>query len=62
MEIVKKSKNVIEMGLPLNEEDWNTTLPLQMRVELAKNGLVEKRGELYWFTEAAKQLLETLGD
>jgi hypothetical protein len=61
VKVVRTSRGVIEMGFPLNEEDWNTTLPVHVRLELAKKGLVEKRGELYFFTEAAKQLLSGMG-
>lgn len=48
---IQKSKEIIQTGLPLNESDWNDTVPVQVRAELLKLGLVEKRENLYFFTK-----------
>ena len=58
LDALRNNSDVIELGMPLNEGDWNL-LPVKARVELVKKGLVEQREDgLYFFTEAAKKLLK----
>jgi hypothetical protein len=57
LEFIQKSKEIIELGLPLNEGDWNETVPVQVRAELLKLGLVEKKENLYFFTEGVRSFL-----
>lgn len=49
-EFIQKSQSIIDKGLPLNEKDWNTIVPVQTRLELLQNGLVEEKEHLYFFT------------
>lgn len=54
---IRESKNMLEMGLPMNEADWNN-LPMAVRAELLKNKFVETKMDaenkknLYYFTKA----------
>lgn len=52
---IVKNQGIIDMGLALNEGDWNTTVPVQIRAELLQNGLIEKKENLYFFTKAVAQ-------
>ena len=54
LDFIRQNREIIEMGLPLNETDWNTTVPARIRVELLKGGLIDKRETLYFFTKAAE--------
>jgi len=57
LEFIRQSKEIIEMGLPLNENDWNSTVPAKVRAELLKQELVEKKEDLYFFTEGVNSFL-----
>lgn len=57
LEFIRQSKEIIEMGLPLNENDWNSTVPAKVRAELLKRELIEKRQNLYFFTEGVNSFL-----
>lgn len=57
LNFIKKYSEIIQMDLPFNESDWNENVPARVRVQLLKNGIVEKREGLYFFTEAVKSLL-----
>lgn len=56
---IKESKNMLEMGLPMNESDWNG-LPVATRAELLKHKFVETKVDaetekkMYYFTQATK--------
>ena len=54
LQVIRRSKDIISMGIPLNQSDWDTTLPAKVRVELMKCGLVEEKDGLYFFTPATK--------
>lgn len=54
--VIRASKDLIDLGYPLNASDWNL-LPAKVRVELAKQGFVQQREGLYYFTNAAKKFL-----
>ncbi len=54
LDIIRKSEYIVEMGIGLSEVDWNK-IPASVRAELMKHGIVEKRGEFWFFTEKAKQ-------
>jgi hypothetical protein len=55
VDFIVRSQGIIDMGLALNESDWSATVPVQVRSELLKNGLIEKKENLYFFTkEVAK--------
>jgi len=58
LDLIRKSADIVEMGLPLNEADWNETVPAKVRAELLKLNLVEKKEGLYFFTEAARAYLK----
>jgi hypothetical protein len=57
LQFIQKSKEIIELGLPLNESDWNGTVPVQVRAELLKLGLVDKRANVYFFSEDVNSFL-----
>ena len=57
LDFLQKSKEIIEMGIPLNEGDWNSTVPVKVRAELLKHELIEKRENLYIFTEDVNSFL-----
>jgi hypothetical protein len=42
LEVVRKARDVAEMGLSLTESDFSI-LPASVRAELLKSGIVEKR-------------------
>jgi len=54
IDTIRKSRDIAEMGIPLNESDFSV-LPAGVRAELLKHGFVEKRVEgdttYYFFTE-----------
>jgi hypothetical protein len=57
IEVLRKNRDLIEMGLGLNAADWNQ-IPAKVRVELIKQGLVKQEADLYTFTEEAKKTIE----
>jgi len=56
LDVIRKSKEIIELGIPLNQEDF-MRIPANVRAELLKSGLAEQRGEYYFFTDKAKKAL-----
>ncbi|MFQ6095863.1 MAG: hypothetical protein ACE5NN_06940 [Candidatus Bathyarchaeia archaeon] len=58
LDAIWKSRDIINMGMALNETDFNL-LPAAVRAELVKKGLIEQREGLYTFTEAARKILKT---
>lgn len=57
LKLISESRDIVELGIPLNEQDWSQTIPAKVRAELLKLGLIEKKPEGYFFTEAAKAFL-----
>jgi hypothetical protein len=58
VKLIRDSQDIIEMGVPMNEKDWNAFVPAKLRAELLKLKLVEKKEDLYFFTEVAKTYLK----
>jgi len=56
VDIIRKSEDIIQMGVALSESDFSM-VPAPVRAELMKHGIVEKRGDYWFFTEKAKQYL-----
>ena len=52
VDIIERAKDIMDVGIPLNESDFNV-LPAAVRAELLKAGLVEVQtegdGKYYWF-------------
>jgi len=58
IDFIVRSQGIIDMGLALNEGDWNTTVPVQVRAELLKNGLIERKEGLYFFTKEVARFFQ----
>lgn len=56
IDAIRKSRDIIDMGVPLSESDF-TILPAGVRAELLRHGLVEKKDDLYFFSDKAKKYL-----
>jgi hypothetical protein len=54
--ILSRFSEAIKMGLPLNEQDWNKSLLVGERIALLKQGYVEYKEGLYFFTQKAEAL------
>jgi len=57
-QLLSRFSEPLKFGLPLNQEDWNKSLPLEERLFLLKQGFVEEKSGLYFFTEKAKALFQ----
>ena len=55
-QLLSRFKDAIEMGLPLNEKDFNSNLLVEERIFLFKHGYVVRNQELFYFTANAQQL------
>ena len=56
--MIQASKDLIDLGIPMNAEDFNV-LPALVRAELVKHNLVTEREGLYFFSDSAKRLLQS---
>jgi hypothetical protein len=50
--------SAVNFGFPLNQDDFNKNLSVEERVFLFKNGFIEKRLELFYFTSKATNLFQ----
>lgn len=57
MDFLEKSKEIIELGIPLNDDDWNSTVPAKVRAELLKHKLIQKKEGFYFFAENVNSFL-----
>jgi hypothetical protein len=57
-QLLTQFKDAIALGLPLNQDDWNRKLLVEERLFLFKQGLIEKRQDLYYFTAKAQGLFQ----
>lgn len=57
-QLLARFKDAIKFGLPLNQDDWNKKLLVEERLFLFKQGLIEKRQDLYHFTAKAQDLFQ----
>mgnify|MGYP001133039817 CR=1 FL=1 len=55
-QLLSRFKDAIEMGLPLNEKDFNSNLLVEERIFLFKHAYVERRQDLFYFTANTQQL------
>lgn len=58
IDFIVRNQGIIDSGLPLNEGDWNTTIPFHVRLELLQKGLIEKKEGLYFFTKEVAQFFQ----
>jgi len=58
LRLIQESKDLIDLGIPMNREDFNA-IPASLRVELVKLNLVIEKEGLFFFTESAKQHLKS---
>lgn len=54
--LLAKFKEAIYFGLPLNQNDWSGNLLVQERIFLLKQGFVEMKRDLYFFTNKTRAL------
>lgn len=54
--LLTRFKEAMALGMPLNGDDWNKNLLVEERLFLFKQGLVEQKEGLYFFTEKATAL------
>jgi len=57
-QLLAKFSEALRFGLPLNQEDWNKSLSVEERIFLLKQGFVEEKDGLYFFTEKARALFQ----
>lgn len=57
-QLLTQFKDAIAQDLPLNQNDWNKKLLVEERLFLFKQGLVEKKQDLYHFTAKAQDLFQ----
>ena len=57
LSFIRNSKEMIVMGIPMNEADWNSHVPAAIRTELLKLNLIEQKEDLYFFSEKAQKFL-----
>lgn len=58
LQVINESKDLIDLGIPMNLEDFNS-ITASVRAELIKLNLVTQKEELYFFTDSVKKLLES---
>jgi len=61
LKFLKEQRELVEagvdLGLPLNESDFNL-IPINIRAELLKHGLIEKTNDGYFWEPKAKEFLK----
>jgi hypothetical protein len=55
--VLERFSDAINLGIPLNDNDWNNSLTFNERIALFKQGLAERKEDMYFFTDKAKELL-----
>jgi hypothetical protein len=56
--ILEGFKDIITLGVPLSLNDLTNSVTITDRLTLFKDGLIEKKEDLYFFTDKAKEILK----
>jgi len=56
--VLEPFKDAITLGFPLNQSDFNKSLMVDDRLTLFKQGFIEEKQGLYYFTDKARALFQ----
>lgn len=56
--VLEPFTDAVNLGIPLNDHDWNNSFTVNERVALFKHGLVEKKEDMYFFSDKARELFK----
>jgi hypothetical protein len=54
--LLEPFREAISLGIPLNQSDWDVGFTVNDRVALFKQGLIEHKENMYFFTDKAREL------